>query len=88
MPEAETSCAIAYLNLGGAYARSSERDKARAAYQTYLEISPQGPQAVYAKQRRRAFYEAPVLVSSDVWNIGQSCVACATRPASGAPMDS
>ena len=47
----DRSRAIAYLNLGDAYARNSERDKARAAYQTYLELSPQGPQAVYAKQQ-------------------------------------
>lgn len=47
----DRSRAIAYLNLGDAYARNNERDKARTAYQTYLELSPQGPQAVYAKQQ-------------------------------------
>lgn len=47
----DRSRAIAYLNLGDAYARSSGRDKARTAYQTYLELSPQGPQAAYAKQQ-------------------------------------
>ena len=47
----DRSRAIAYLNLGDAYARGSERDKARAAYQTYLELSPQAPQAAYAKQQ-------------------------------------
>ena len=46
----DPSRAIAYLNLGDAYARSGQADKARAAFKTYLELAPNGPGVNYVKQ--------------------------------------
>ena len=47
----DPSRAIAYMNLGDAYFRSGDKDKARAAYKTYLELTPTGAGAGYAKQQ-------------------------------------
>nr|WP_235584342.1 polysaccharide deacetylase family protein [Massilia sp. MS-15] len=47
----DPSRAIAYMNLGDAYARGGDRDKAKGAYQTYLELAPSGSGASYAKQQ-------------------------------------
>jgi len=47
----DPSRAIAYLNLGDARARSSDSEKAKKAYQTYLELAPGGSGAGYAKQQ-------------------------------------
>lgn len=47
----DPSRAIAYMNLGDAYARAAQPDKAKAAYQTYLELAPNGPGAAYARQQ-------------------------------------
>jgi TolA-binding protein len=47
----DPSRAIAYMNLGDAYARAGQPDKARTAYKTYLELSPGGSGAGYAKQQ-------------------------------------
>lgn len=47
----DPSRAIAYMNLGDAYFRSGDKDKAKAAYKTYLELTPNGPGAGYAKQQ-------------------------------------
>lgn len=46
----DPSRAVAYLNLGDAYARGGVRDKARSAYQTYLELAPKGPAAGYVQE--------------------------------------
>ncbi|MCC2971802.1 polysaccharide deacetylase family protein [Massilia sp. IC2-476] len=47
----DPSRAIAYMNLADAYARGGEKDKAKGAYKTYLELAPTGSQASYAKQQ-------------------------------------
>lgn len=47
----DPSRAIAYLNLGDAQAKAGEADKARKAWQTYLELAPGGPGAAYVKQQ-------------------------------------
>ncbi|MEN6585742.1 MAG: polysaccharide deacetylase family protein [Sulfuricella sp.] len=47
----DPSRAIAYLNLGDARARGSEGEKAKKAYQTYLELAPGGSGAGYARQQ-------------------------------------
>jgi len=47
----DPSRAIAYLNLGDAQARAGEPDKAKKAYQTYLELAPNGPGAGYVRQQ-------------------------------------
>ena len=47
----DPSRAIAYLNLGDAQFHVGESDKAKKAYQTYLELSPNSPSAAYAKQQ-------------------------------------
>ncbi len=47
----DPSRAIAYLNLGDALAKAGENDKARKAYQTYLELAPAGPGAAHARQQ-------------------------------------
>lgn len=47
----DPSRAIAYLNLGDARARGNEGEKARKAYQTYLELAPGGSAAGYARQQ-------------------------------------
>ena len=47
----DPSRAIAYMNLGDAYFRSGDKDKAKAAYKTYLELTPNGSGAGYAKQQ-------------------------------------
>ena len=47
----DPSRAIAYLNLGDAQLHVGENDKARKAYQTFLELSPNSPSAAYAKQQ-------------------------------------
>jgi hypothetical protein len=43
--------AIAYVNLGDAWARAGDADKARSAYKTYLELAPSGTNAGYARQQ-------------------------------------
>jgi uncharacterized caspase-like protein/peptidoglycan/xylan/chitin deacetylase (PgdA/CDA1 family) len=47
----DPSRAVAYLNLGDAQVRASENDKAKKAYQTYLELVPNSPTAGYVKQQ-------------------------------------
>ena len=47
----DPSRAVAYLNLGDALARAGEKDKARKAYQTYLELAPNGAGAAQARQQ-------------------------------------
>jgi peptidoglycan/xylan/chitin deacetylase (PgdA/CDA1 family)/uncharacterized caspase-like protein len=47
----DPSRAIAYLNLGDAHALSNEGEKARKAYQTFLELAPNSPNAAYVKQQ-------------------------------------
>ncbi|QBG85435.1 tetratricopeptide repeat protein [Xanthomonas oryzae] len=45
----DPSRAVAYLNLGDAYAKAGDREKARKAYSTYLELQPQGSGAAQAR---------------------------------------
>jgi peptidoglycan/xylan/chitin deacetylase (PgdA/CDA1 family)/uncharacterized caspase-like protein len=47
----DPSRAIAYMNLGDALARAGERDRARKAYTTFLELAPTSPGAGYARQQ-------------------------------------
>jgi Flp pilus assembly protein TadD len=47
----DPSRAVAYINLGDAYAKSGQADKAKKAFNTYLELAPQGPGAAYARQQ-------------------------------------
>jgi peptidoglycan/xylan/chitin deacetylase (PgdA/CDA1 family)/uncharacterized caspase-like protein len=47
----DPSRAIAYMNMGDAYSRAGDREKAKGAYKTYLELSPGGSAAAYAKQQ-------------------------------------
>jgi uncharacterized caspase-like protein/peptidoglycan/xylan/chitin deacetylase (PgdA/CDA1 family) len=47
----DPSRAIAYMNLGDAYFRAGDKEKAKAAYKTYLELTPNGAGAGYAKQQ-------------------------------------
>ncbi len=47
----DPSRAIAYMNLGDAQAKIGDKDKARSAYQTYLELAPASSQAAYVKQQ-------------------------------------
>lgn len=47
----DPSRAIAYMNLGDAYFRSGDKEKAKAAYKTYLELTPNGAEAGYARQQ-------------------------------------
>ena len=45
----DPSRAIAYLNLGDARARLNDNEKAKAAYSTFLQLSPNSPSAAYVK---------------------------------------
>jgi Tfp pilus assembly protein PilF len=47
----DRSRAVAYINLGDAYAKSGHADKAKKAFETYLELAPQGLSAGYARQQ-------------------------------------
>jgi len=47
----DPSRAVAYLNLGDAQLLAGESGKAKAAYQTYLAIAPNGGGAAYVKQQ-------------------------------------
>ena len=47
----DPSRAIAYMNLGDAYFKAGDKAKAKGAYKTYLELSPNGSGAGYAKQQ-------------------------------------
>lgn len=47
----DPSRAVAYRNLGDAQLQAGEADKAKAAYQTYLAIAPNGNGAGYVKQQ-------------------------------------
>jgi peptidoglycan/xylan/chitin deacetylase (PgdA/CDA1 family)/uncharacterized caspase-like protein len=47
----DPSRAVAYRNLGDACVEAGERDCARKAFQTYLELSPKGNGADYARQQ-------------------------------------
>jgi peptidoglycan/xylan/chitin deacetylase (PgdA/CDA1 family)/uncharacterized caspase-like protein len=47
----DPSRAIAHLNLGDAYAHAGDKDKARSAYKTYLELAPNAAGAGYARQQ-------------------------------------
>lgn len=46
----DPSRAIAYLNLGDARARLNDNEKAKAAYNTFLQLSPNSPNAAYVKE--------------------------------------
>lgn len=41
----------AYLDLQGGEQQTNDSDKARKAYQTFLELAPNSPSASYVKQR-------------------------------------
>lgn len=45
----DPSRAIAYLNLGDARNKAGDGERAKKAYQTYLELAPNGPGAPYVK---------------------------------------
>lgn len=45
----DPSRSIAYLNLGDAHANSGDGGKAKAAYKTYLELTPTGAGATHAR---------------------------------------
>ena len=45
----DPSRAVAYLNLGEAFAKIGNKEKARAAYQSYLALAPAGTGAAQAK---------------------------------------
>jgi peptidoglycan/xylan/chitin deacetylase (PgdA/CDA1 family)/uncharacterized caspase-like protein len=47
----DTSRAIAYLNLGDARMRLGEADKAKKAYTSFIELAPNHPNAVYAREQ-------------------------------------
>ena len=47
----DPSRAIAYMNLADAYFKAGDKGKAKGAYKTYLELSPNGSGAGYAKQQ-------------------------------------
>ncbi|KQQ91821.1 polysaccharide deacetylase family protein [Massilia sp. Leaf139] len=47
----DPSRAIAYMNLGDAYFRAGNKEKARGAYKTYLELTPNGAGAGYAREQ-------------------------------------
>jgi peptidoglycan/xylan/chitin deacetylase (PgdA/CDA1 family)/uncharacterized caspase-like protein len=47
----DPSRAIAYRNLGDALARAGERERAKKAFTTYLELAPAGPGAGYAREQ-------------------------------------
>ncbi len=47
----DPSRAVAYLNLGDAHAHAGDNEKARQAYQTYLELAPASSVAGYVKQQ-------------------------------------
>ncbi|MDB5801161.1 MAG: polysaccharide deacetylase [Rhodocyclales bacterium] len=46
----DPSRAIAYRNLGDACVKSDDKDCARKAFKTYLELAPTGSGAEYVKQ--------------------------------------
>ena len=46
----DPSRGVAWLNLGDAYASVDEKEKARAAWRTYLELLPNGPSAERIRQ--------------------------------------
>lgn len=46
----DPSRAIAYLNLGDARARLNDNEKAKSAYNTFLKLSPNSPNAAYVKE--------------------------------------
>jgi len=46
--------AVAYYNLADAHARLGDKEKARKAYETYLELSPKGQDAKRAKEELRS----------------------------------
>lgn len=47
----DPSRAVAHLNLGDALTQAGEKDKARQAYGTYLELAPNGPAAAHVRER-------------------------------------
>lgn len=47
----DPSRAIAYVNLGDACVQANAPDKAKKAFQTYLDLSPSGSRAAYARQQ-------------------------------------
>lgn len=47
----DPSRAVAYRNLGDAQLQAGDGDKAKAAYQTYLALAPNGSGAAYARQQ-------------------------------------
>ena len=50
----DPSRAVAYLNLGDAYAHDAQTDKARAAYQTFLALSPSASAAADVRAKLEA----------------------------------
>ncbi len=46
----DPSRAIAYMNLGDALARSADKEKARKAYQSYLELAPNSSNVTYVRE--------------------------------------
>ena len=54
----DPSRAIAYLNLGDALVRAGEKERARKAYRTYLELAPSGAGAAHARQLLEKALEA------------------------------
>jgi uncharacterized caspase-like protein/peptidoglycan/xylan/chitin deacetylase (PgdA/CDA1 family) len=49
----DPSRAIAYCNLGDALLKMGEKDKARKAFLTYLELAPKGPNAAHVRDAMR-----------------------------------
>ncbi len=47
----DPSRALAYLNLGDAYARAGLSESAKKAYQTFVVLAPGAPAVAYAKQQ-------------------------------------
>jgi uncharacterized caspase-like protein/peptidoglycan/xylan/chitin deacetylase (PgdA/CDA1 family) len=47
----DPSRAVAYRNLGDALAQSGDKDRAKAAFKTYLELAPKGNGAAYATEQ-------------------------------------
>jgi tetratricopeptide (TPR) repeat protein len=47
----DPSRAVAHMNLGDAYRNLGQKAKAKAAYQAYLELQPNGGSAAYAREQ-------------------------------------
>jgi tetratricopeptide (TPR) repeat protein len=51
--------AVAYLNLGDAYAMLQRKQEARQAFEKYLELAPNGRSAASVKEKLRALEPTP-----------------------------